>query len=125
MRLENVKIRNFRLLRRLSIDLDHTKTTTILVGPNNSGKTSVMEALRLFTGAANEGQRISFHDLSQLRHRNLQHIEKRIVSDVDYEKKLAFLKRFAPRMRLELTFTYGEESADLIAATQLLMDLRV
>lgn len=123
MRLENVKIRNFRLLRRLSIDLDHTKTTTILVGPNNSGKTSVMEALRLFTGAANEGQRISFHDLSQLRHRNLQHIEKRIVSDVDYEKKLAFLKRFAPRMRLELTFTYGEESADLIAATQLLMDL--
>lgn len=123
MRLENVKIRNFRLLRRLSIDLDHTKTTTILVGPNNSGKTSVMEALRLFTGAANEGQRISFHDLSQLRHRNLQHIEKRIASEVDYEKRLAFVKRFAPRLRLELTFTYGEEPADLIAATQLLMDL--
>ena len=123
MRLENVKIRNFRLLRRLSIDLDHKKTTTILVGPNNSGKTSVMEALRLFTGAANDGQKICFHDLSQLRHRDLTRIEKYIVSEADHEKKLAFLKRFAPRMRLELTFTYGEEPADLIAATHLLMDL--
>jgi putative ATP-dependent endonuclease of OLD family len=123
MRLENIQVRNFRLLRRLSIDLDHGKTTTILVGPNNSGKTSVMEALRLFIGPGADGPKISFHDLSQLRHRDLKRIEGCLAAEADPEKKIALLKRFAPRMRLDLTFTYDEEPADLVAATQLLMDL--
>jgi len=67
MRLENIQIRNFRLLRRLSIDLAHGKTTTIFVGPNNSGKTSVMEALKLFIGNGVDTPKISFHDLSVVR----------------------------------------------------------
>ncbi|PQA87564.1 AAA family ATPase [Hyphococcus luteus] len=123
MRLENVSIRNFRLLRRVSIDLAQDKTTTIFVGPNNSGKTSVMEALQLFIGFANETPKISFHDLSQLRHRDLRRIEVLLAAEGDPEKRTAILKRFAPRMRLDLTFAYDEDQADLVAATQLLMDL--
>lgn len=123
MRLENVSIRNFRLLRRISIDLAQDKTTTIFVGPNNSGKTSVMEALRLFIGPGGETPKISFHDLSQLRHRDLKRIEVLLAGEGNPEKKIALLKRFAPRMRLDLTFAYGEDPADLVAATQLLMDL--
>lgn len=123
MRIENIKIRNFRLLRRLSIDLAQDKTTTIFVGPNNSGKTSVMEALRLFIGLGAEAPKISFHDLSQLRHRDLKWIERKVTAEADPEKKIELLRRLAPRMRLDLTFSYGEDPADLIAATQLLMDL--
>lgn len=123
MRLENIRIRNFRLLRRLVVDLAHGKTTTIFVGPNNSGKTSVMEALRLFIGSGTDNPKISFHDLSQLRHRDLKKIESLLATEADYERKVALLKRFAPRMRLDLTFSYDEEPADLVAATQLLMDL--
>ncbi|WJS03229.1 ATP-dependent nuclease [Roseibium aggregatum] len=123
MRLENVSIRNFRLLRRVSIDLAEDKTTTIFVGPNNSGKTSVMEALRLFIGPGGEAPKISFHDLSQFRHRDLKRIEVLLTAEADPEKRIALLKRFAPRMRLDLTFAYSEDQADLVAATQLLMDL--
>jgi putative ATP-dependent endonuclease of the OLD family len=123
MRLENVSIRNFRLLRRISIDLAQKKTTTIFVGPNNSGKTSVMEALRLFIGPGGETPKISFHDLSQLRHRDLKRIEVLLAGEGNPEKRVALIKRFAPRMRLDLTFAYGEDQADLVAATQLLMDL--
>lgn len=123
MRLENIKVRNFRLLRRLSIDLAQGKTTTIFVGPNNSGKTSVMEALRLFMESGADSPRVSFHDLSQLRHRDLKRIEYLLAAEADPEKKIATLKRFAPRMRLDLTFSYDEDPADLAAATQLLMDL--
>lgn len=123
MHLESINIRNFRLLRRLSIDLAKNKTTTILVGPNNSGKTSVMEALRLFVGLGTDSPRISFHDLSQLRHRDLRRIEALLGTTAVPEKRIAILKRFAPRMRLDLTFAYDEEPADLVAATQLLMDL--
>lgn len=123
MHLETIKIRNFRLLRRLSIDLAKGKTTTILVGPNNSGKTSVMDALRLFVGVGADNPKISFHDLSQLRHRDLKRVEALLGASTDSEKKIEILKRFAPRMRVDLTFAYDEDPADLIAATQLLMDL--
>ena len=105
MRLENIKIRNFRLLRRLSIDLAQDKTTTILVGPNNSGKTSVMEALRLFIGQGAEAPKISFHDLSQLRHRDLKRIERKVAAEADPEKKIELLRRLTPRMRLDLTLS--------------------
>jgi putative ATP-dependent endonuclease of OLD family len=123
MHLETIRVRNFRLLRRLSIDLAEGKTTTILVGPNNSGKTSVMEALRLFVGAGADTPKISFHDLSQLRHRDLKRIEALLIGSSDSEEKIAVLKRFAPRMRVDLTFAYEENPADLVAATRLLMDL--
>ncbi|MGC4015110.1 MAG: ATP-dependent endonuclease [Luteolibacter sp.] len=123
MRLETIEVRNFRLLRRLSIDLAKERTTTILVGPNNSGKTSVMDALRLFVGVGEDKPRISFYDLSQLRHRDLKRIETLLGGSTDSEEKIAILKRFAPRMRVDLTFAYDDDPADLVAATQLLMDL--
>ena len=44
MRLTNVTIQNFRCIRNLSLDLDKT---TVLIGENNTGKTSVLEAIRI------------------------------------------------------------------------------
>ena len=46
MRIKFVEISNFRKLKSTHLDLD--KKTTILVGANNSGKTSAMVALRIF-----------------------------------------------------------------------------
>jgi len=43
MRLARLDIRNFRLLRDASIRMDETLTTTVLVGPNDRGETSVAE----------------------------------------------------------------------------------
>ena len=44
MRLTNLTIRNFRCIRDLSLDLDQT---TVLIGENNTGKTAVLEAVRI------------------------------------------------------------------------------
>ena len=44
MRLTNLTIRNFRCIRDLSLDLDET---TVLIGENNTGKTAVLEAVRV------------------------------------------------------------------------------
>jgi predicted ATP-dependent endonuclease of OLD family len=46
MRIETVEIRNFRKLA--SVRLDFASQTTLLVGANNSGKTSALIALRSF-----------------------------------------------------------------------------
>jgi putative ATP-dependent endonuclease of the OLD family len=47
MRLRSVTIRNFRALADITVELDET---TVLIGENNSGKTSFLDALRLCLG---------------------------------------------------------------------------
>ena len=44
MRLTAVRVRNFRCIKDLSVDLDQT---TVLIGENNSGKTAFLEAIRI------------------------------------------------------------------------------
>ena len=44
MRLTTVRIRNFRCIKDLAVDLDET---TVLIGENNSGKTAFLEAVRI------------------------------------------------------------------------------
>ena len=44
MRLTNLVIRNFRCIRELILDLDET---TVLIGENNTGKTAVLDAVRI------------------------------------------------------------------------------
>ena len=125
MRLERIGIRNFRLLRRFSIDLTKDKTTTVLVGPNNSGKTSVMEALRLFLGTSGDPsrRRLSIHDLSQRQAHHFRFIQQRIEKSDDEEKCIEQVRRSAPRIRMDLIFCYDENTPDLAVATELLMDL--
>lgn len=57
MRITKVRIENFRGLKELDLDLDET---TVLIGENNSGKTSVLDALRLCLYELGPGRRIVF-----------------------------------------------------------------
>ncbi|MEZ1754575.1 ATP-dependent nuclease [Pseudomonas aeruginosa] len=60
MHIESLRIRNFRRLRDVKIDL--AREISIFVGANNSGKTSASHALQLFTAASKD--RFSIHDFS-------------------------------------------------------------
>jgi putative ATP-dependent endonuclease of OLD family len=44
MRITRLEIENFRSIRRLVVDLGDT---TVFVGPNNAGKTAILDALRI------------------------------------------------------------------------------
>lgn len=59
MRIKFVEISNFRKLKSTHLDFD--RRTTILVGANNSGKTSAMVALRYFLLAPN---RLALRDVT-------------------------------------------------------------
>ena len=59
MQIQFVEINNFRKL--LAVHVDLTDSTTLLVGANNSGKTSAMLALRHFLV---DGGRFSTHDFT-------------------------------------------------------------
>ena len=61
MRIDFVEIANFRKL--LAVRIDFSKETTLLVGANNSGKTSAMLALRYFL-TANGPSRFCLNDFT-------------------------------------------------------------
>ena len=44
MRVSRIEIRNFRSIRHVAVDLGET---TVFVGPNNAGKTAILDALRI------------------------------------------------------------------------------
>lgn len=60
MHLSKIRLKNFRRLSDVKIDLD--REISIFVGANNSGKTSVAQAMHLFL--AGEKSRVTFHDIS-------------------------------------------------------------
>lgn len=60
MKLKAICIKNFR--RLINVKIDCEPKTTIFVGANNSGKTSVSHILRLFLG--NQRGKFSVHDFS-------------------------------------------------------------
>jgi len=57
MRITKVRIQNFRGLKELVLDLEET---TVLIGENNSGKTSVLDALRLCLRELGPRRRVVF-----------------------------------------------------------------
>ena len=56
MYLKTVHIKNYRLLTDVFLNLD--MATTVIVGRNNTGKTSLMDLINKVT----QGARLSFHD---------------------------------------------------------------
>lgn len=60
MRISSIRIENFRGIKQLELELDET---TVLIGENNSGKTAVLDALRLCLRDLGSRQRPVFEPL--------------------------------------------------------------
>lgn len=60
MRLSTVKIRNFRGIR--SLDLRLERDVTVLIGENNSGKTSILEAMRIGLDTIKSDKAVNFSE---------------------------------------------------------------
>src|SRR5690348_9136604 len=60
--LTRLSVKNFRLLRDVTIDVEPGKPI-VLIGPNSSGKSSVLQVLDLLGRCANEGLKKGLHAL--------------------------------------------------------------
>lgn len=60
MQIKKAEVENFRKLKNVTIDLDDS--VTLIVGRNNSGKTSLSEVFNKFLGPNNPG--FTFDDFS-------------------------------------------------------------
>lgn len=74
MRLSRVKIRNFRGIR--SLDLRLERDVTVLIGENNSGKTSILEAMRIGLDTIKSDKVVNFTEYDFYRDQQTTELEQ-------------------------------------------------
>jgi putative ATP-dependent endonuclease of OLD family len=117
MKLRSVCVKNFRLLHDVTVNFDEDMETTILVGPNNSGKTSMAEALGLF--AAGNVSDFAISDFSITKHQDFLAFEAFALANPADASGYPSV----PNMSISLSFIYEEIAEDLVVVKPLLMDL--
>ncbi|MEA2564381.1 MAG: putative ATP-dependent endonuclease of the family [Acidobacteriota bacterium] len=119
MKLRSISLRNFRLIEDQIINLETSGAATILVGPNNSGKTSVAEAIAAFLDYTGRG--FSVYDFSLRTHVQLTAFEASCLVDGDIPDTDALPD--LPVLGMDLSVSYADTPADTNVAVALLMDL--
>ena len=133
MKLSEIAITNYRLLRDARMRLDTTGITTILVGPNNSGKTSAIEAMLTFL--QRPIKQLSINDFSLGCRVAFKKFEQHVLTPpaasappggdaaVAAPPPVAPPLPDLPILSLRLKFDYDDTGPDLAIAGELLMDL--
>lgn len=115
MKIEKIIIRNFRLLKEFSIDLEDG--LSLVIGKNNVGKTSLLLVLDQFLGNRGEAKRnIKFNDLNlDVQEELKRYMEQLVVEEKDY-------KPIYISLRLIISYTDSDMLANV---SPVLMDLDI
>lgn len=117
MRIQKVRVEGFRLLEDVEILFE--PTTTVVVGRNNSGKTSLTEVFDRFIGERET--RFRLEDFSAGIRGRFALARQRRAQGADPEDVLAIL----PAIAVTLTFSYDMDEADLGPLSPFIIDLDV
>ncbi len=117
MRIEKVRVEGFRLLQDVELMLE--PTSTVIVGRNNSGKTSLTDVFDRFTGE--NGPRFRLEDFSSALRRKFFEARALREQGESPEEVLEAL----PKIVLTLTFAYDVAATNLGPLAQFVIDLDV
>ncbi|WP_405571174.1 ATP-dependent nuclease [Winogradskyella sp. Asnod2-B02-A] len=125
MRIKNIKIHNFRLLSKASLDLEDD--ITLIVGRNNTGKTSLLEVIKVFLSSEDK---LSFEDFSQSSYSKFKELYSKYVNTLDpdiseedtKELEQTIQKEF-PKIQLQIEFEYDKIKDSLINLSEFITDL--
>ncbi|EPB6938805.1 ATP-dependent endonuclease [Proteus mirabilis] len=115
MRIEKVQVEGFRLLQNIEIMLEDT--STVIVGRNNSGKTSFTEIFERF--ASDNGARFRLEDFSPVQRNKFINAKELREQGAKAEDVLAAL----PTISLTLTFRYDGTDTNLGPLSPFIIDL--
>lgn len=124
MKINKLTITNFRALENIMLNIEDD--ITIIVGKNNTGKTSLFEAIGLFTTS---DSRLSFEEFSQSTYEGfkscLELYQQYVKSEDELEKELLELelKNTIPKIQLSIEIEYDQESDSLVNLSEFLTDL--
>lgn len=114
MKLLSAKVRNYRKLKDVEITFDDR--TTVIVGRNNTGKTSIAEIFRSFLSQSSP--RIRFEDFSQL---SLNDFKKAFALFKTESEEL--VRGLTPSIDLELVIDYTDDAKDYGILSDFIIDL--
>ena len=109
MKVVSAHIRNFRMLREMDIDFEDT--LSLIIGKNNSGKTSFLIVLQRFL--SENKQEFVFEDFSLEVQQKILELEKKSLKAEEYNEIALSLK---------LVISY-KQTDNLGTASKLLLDL--
>jgi len=115
MRIEKIDITNFRLLNDVNLRLE--ERTTVIVGRNNSGKTSLTELFRRLLQEKSPSFRLE--DFSLCAHK---HLWDAFVLKCNGSDEPA-VRMALPAIEVTLTLSYDKESPSLGALSDFIVDL--
>ncbi|MGI9580133.1 AAA family ATPase [Chryseobacterium sp. RRHN12] len=125
MRIKQLQVKNFRLLENLSVNIEDD--ITLIVGKNNTGKTSLFEVINIFTKSSQE---ISFEDFSLstiLKFKRIIDFINRIDFKQISEKRKDLFEKIiqnqTPKVQLYIEFEYDIENDSLINLSEFITDL--
>ena len=108
MRIESARIRGYRLLNDISVSFQGNNKETIIVGPNNSGKTSFIEIFYKFLGT-DRSNVFTVDDFSSSQRKELKKVAEKIIQEIN--EKEQYKEEFIgtlPEISLQLKFSYND-----------------
>lgn len=124
MKILSAKIKNFRLLSDVELVLE--KKTTVIVGRNNSGKTSLTEIMKRFLG--NDSPSFQLEDFSAECYKKFEELfsaklESGNSEQSENELSENKLRADVPTIELCLTIQYDKEVPDFGSLSPFIIDL--
>lgn len=115
MIIKSAKVKNYRLLKDVFLTID--KTTTLIVGRNNTGKTSLAEVFRSFLSPS--GPKVRYEDFNQSC---LADFEKALLAykEENLEENIRLL---IPTIELELLLDYTSDKDSYGVLGDFIIDL--
>ena len=117
MYISQVKIKNFRLLKDVTIDFD--KSLTLFVGKNNTGKTSIINIMELLLS---EKKDLPFEDYPLDCRKTLYEAVKEYWGSTDDNPVLAF-QNVVPTMSIKIKIDYSDNAESYGALSNFIIDL--
>ncbi|MCH7382435.1 AAA family ATPase [Acinetobacter dispersus] len=114
MKLLSAKVRNYRKLKNVEITFDDR--TTVIVGRNNTGKTSIAEIFRSFLSQSSP--RIRFEDFSQLSLNDFKNAFGLFKTGSE-----ELIRSLTPSIDLELVIDYTDDANDYGILGDFIIDL--
>lgn len=115
MKIKNIRIKNYRLLKDVNLTLDDR--TTLIVGRNNTGKTSFAEIFRSFLNSV--GPKIRYEDFNQSCLKNFEDALNAFNRSADDQE----VRSLMPTIELELQIDYKDNENEFGVLGDFIIDL--
>jgi putative ATP-dependent endonuclease of the OLD family len=115
MFIKNIEIKNFRLLKNVTLTLQ--KESTVIVGRNNSGKTSLTEIFRRFFSGKNPAFTLADFSLA-----SLDQFGEALKAKIKGNEE-PLIRNLIPSIDLYITIDYSDNKDDYGALSEFIIDL--